>query len=307
MKISSLLSPSLIRCRLQARSKDAALRELAELLQRRCPELSADGIVQSLQARERLGPFSIGKGVAFPHARTEQLKEFTVVVGGAPDGIDFKAADGQPVRLLILFVIPKKHSNLYLQAMAAFLNFFSLEENLARTLRAETPEALLSVFETAQASGRAGPTVKSVMEPPPPPFTIESPLSELLKAMRRPGCPAVPVVDAQGALTGEIRPAALLRAVSRDVLGSAMDPETLGRAADVDRFLSEHSATPIGTVPGLVANGTLPAVQQGEPIAAAAIRLARSNSDYAFVLDGRRLVGWVRGISLLSGDVQNKP
>lgn len=299
MKIAPLLSSALVLCRMKAADKEAALRELADRVARERPGLSSEEVVRALAARERLGPFSLGKGVAFPHARTEQIQEFTVAVGTAPEGIDFRAADGLPVRLVILFLIPMKHSNLYLQAMAAFLNFFSLEGNLTRVLEAATPEELIAGFETSRAPGIAGPTVRALMDPAPPKVTRASPLSEVVDLLRRSGLASVAVVDTAGALVGEVRAATLLKVAARGALSSALDTVTLAPEATVERYLAEHGAIPIGEQPGLMTNGVLPTLQQEEPAAAAALRMARAGIDTAFVLERTRLVGLLRAVSLL--------
>ena len=59
----------------------------------------------ALAERDKLGPCSMAKGSAFPHARTEKVADFRIAVGTAPQGLDFKAPDGNPIRLdLIAFI-----------------------------------------------------------------------------------------------------------------------------------------------------------------------------------------------------------
>ena len=280
------------------KDKASALRALAERLAAKRPGLSADAVMQALDARERAGPISVGKGVAFPHARTEDVSEFCVVLGAAPAGIDFGAADGLPVRLIALFVIPKKHSNLYLQAMAAFLNFFSLEDNLERALEAETPEAMLALFERPAASAHAR-RVRDLMEPGPAPATAATPLSEAIATMRRAGLASLPVVNGDGALVGAVHARTLLRLAARHALAAVGDVVSLAEAPTVDRYVAEHAAAPIGEIAGLIANGTLPVVQVDDAATAAAVRLARSGADAAFVLDRARPVGVLRAVALL--------
>src|ERR1043165_4878866 len=113
MKLSSLLNPKLIKCGLAARTKEEALDEMLQLMASGTPGVTVAELQAALAEREKLGPFSRAKGSAFPHARTEKVADFRIAVGTAPQGLDFKAPDGNPIRLVDLFVIPKKHSNLY--------------------------------------------------------------------------------------------------------------------------------------------------------------------------------------------------
>src|SRR5262245_2628367 len=147
MKLSSLLSPKLVRCGLAATSKDAALEEVLQLMAAGTPGITLAELKAALAEREKLGPFSMAKGCAFPHARTEKVADFRVAVATAPAGIDFKAPDGHPIRLVVLFAIPKKHSNLYLTTLAQFLNVFSQEENLQRVLAAKSGEEFMMAVD----------------------------------------------------------------------------------------------------------------------------------------------------------------
>ena len=103
MRLSALLHPQRIKCGLAATSKEEALRELVELVASTSEGATSKDIMSALQAREMQGPFSMGKGSAFPHARTENVTEFSIALATMPDGIDFKAPDGVLIRIAVLF------------------------------------------------------------------------------------------------------------------------------------------------------------------------------------------------------------
>jgi len=67
---------------------------------------SAAALAQALVAREELGSTAVGAGVAIPHAKVKGIKHPVLAVGIAPGGVDFAAADGEPVRLLFVIVSP---------------------------------------------------------------------------------------------------------------------------------------------------------------------------------------------------------
>jgi len=67
---------------------------------------SAAALAQALVAREKLGSTAVGAGVAIPHAKVKGIKHPVLAVGIAPGGVDFAAADGEPVRLLFVIVSP---------------------------------------------------------------------------------------------------------------------------------------------------------------------------------------------------------
>src|SRR5215510_15193087 len=176
MKLSSLLNPKLIKCGLAARSKDEALEEMLEVMAAGTPGVTLDELKAALAEREKLGPFSMAKGSAFPHARTEKVTDFRIAIGTAPQGLDFKAPDGNLIRLVVLFVIPKKHSNLYLTTLAQFLNLFASEENLSKAVHAAGGEDLVAAVDSC-AVRPAGPTLSSSL----PTLTPQTSLSKAVE------------------------------------------------------------------------------------------------------------------------------
>lgn len=277
MKLSSVLNPKLIRCGLAARSKDEALDELVRLMAEETPGVEAAELRAALTEREKLGPFSMAKGSAFPHARTERIADFRIAVGTAPQGIDFKAPDGHRIRLIVLFVIPKKHSNLYLHTLAQFLNLFGGEGNLQRVVQAKRGEDLIA--EVDRLAGR--PPVPS----PPLCVTADTPLGRAVELLTANRVEALPVVDAEGNLVGELPALGLLR------LGVS-DP------ADAGSQLQEQAGTPLDRLEVIETNGYR-TVQEEEPLADMALKLSQAGARAAYVLRGKKLVGRITVAEIL--------
>jgi mannitol/fructose-specific phosphotransferase system IIA component (Ntr-type) len=269
MRLSSLLHPQRIKCGLAATYKEGALAELVELVTSTTRNISAQDITTALEEREKQGPFSMGKGSAFPHARTEKIDEFIIALGTLNEGVDFKAPDGVPIRIMVLFVIPKKHSNLYLHTLAAFLSLFQVEEHLDRVLRAKTGEEVVRIID------ELGPTPENPRENVLPyhpiiPVQLDTPLSIANERLMRSGMEALPVVDTIGDLLAEI-PAAALRK-------TAGQPEL-------------KPTTPLSGFPDILIRTGLSTVQEDSSPQEAARHLHDSGINYAYVLRGRRLLG----------------
>jgi len=297
MKLSSLLHPKLIKPGLLARTKEETLREMVEVLVTFDPALAADEIMQALAERERLGPFSMGKGAAFPHARTEKVKEFTIVIGTVPDGIDFRAPDGNPIRVIVLFVIPKKHSNLYLQTLAQFLSVFATEGQIGKILAARSGEELVAVLEAF--GGKKESAVRDSMGSSPPPVQPSTSLARTVDLMVQSRTEALPVLDEEGNLMGEATAAAILRLGLREYVSTLGHSATLKVTEPFDGLLRIHGETALENLPGVVLADSFETVQEEAPLLETAFRLTRSGSAEAYVLKGRRLVGQVSMTDLL--------
>lgn len=60
----------------------------------------------------------IGGGIAIPHVRITEVTEPTLGVGIATKGIDFGAADQQPVQIIVMFATPAGADKDYLKTLA---------------------------------------------------------------------------------------------------------------------------------------------------------------------------------------------
>lgn len=295
MKLSSLLHPKLIKCGLAARDKAGAVRELAELLawsDRRC---TVEGLLAALSEREKLGAFSMGRGMAFPHARTETIESFTVVVGTSQAGIDFGAPDGQPVRFIVLFAVPKRASALYLQAFAALLALLSQPAHMAALLEARSPEEFLRLVDASGIQVREPSHVKDVMAPLPCAMAPEKPLREAVEHLLRNGTDFVPVVDGDGELRGEVSALEIVRRSLGDFLLGLTNSTVLSTREPFADFLRLHGESPVSQFCG---RETLRLPEEAS-LLEAALLMTRGDHARAFVVKGKKVVGWIGASDLV--------
>src|SRR5689334_13802703 len=76
-----------------------------------------EAIVAAVKRRDSSMSTGIGFGIGLPHATTELVSEVVSAVGWAKDGIQFDALDGQPVDLVLLFLIPHGQFQQHLQVL----------------------------------------------------------------------------------------------------------------------------------------------------------------------------------------------
>ncbi len=100
---------------------------------------------------------------------------------------------------------------------------------------------------------------------------------------------ALPVVDADGNLVGELTAGSLLQLGVRDHLLSLATPAALSGTGSIDQAIRLRAEATIESLRVISANG-FPTVQEDEPSLEVAIRLAGAGRT-AYVLRGRRLVG----------------
>ena len=99
--------------------KGKSLEYLANLIEA-VPDLpSVPELYEAMMAREQAMNTGIGMGVACPHVRAAGSGDLVCAVGWSPPGIDYGAADGKKVHLVVMYYIPESQKNVYLKEISS--------------------------------------------------------------------------------------------------------------------------------------------------------------------------------------------
>jgi len=123
MDIDELLGPASVAPKLKARSKRQVLEKLSEQAGE-LTGLSARTILARLMEREKLGSTGIGRGVAIPHAKFDELEDITGILARLETPVDFDSVDGKPVDLIFLLLAPSDAGADHLKALARVSRLF---------------------------------------------------------------------------------------------------------------------------------------------------------------------------------------
>ncbi len=151
MKLSELLRPECVKARSSADDKALALCEIAALAKKSplCRNVCEEDILEALQDRETLGSTAFGNGIALPHCRIKGVHDFVVGLMTVPHGVDFEAADGQKVRLLVFIIAPHQQSNAHIRLLSALSQTLQNTEAVAQMIDAHTDKQLAKAFVLA--------------------------------------------------------------------------------------------------------------------------------------------------------------
>jgi mannitol/fructose-specific phosphotransferase system IIA component (Ntr-type) len=98
--------------------KTHALQFLAHIIEA-FPEIPAGtDIVELVMSKEKSTNTGIGKGWSSPHAGVPFDEDLMCVVGWSPTGIDYGAKDGQPVKLVVMYLVPANQRHHYLREIS---------------------------------------------------------------------------------------------------------------------------------------------------------------------------------------------
>jgi mannitol/fructose-specific phosphotransferase system IIA component (Ntr-type) len=107
---------------------------------------AAAPVTAAVRQRENSMSTGIGFGLAIPHAATPLINELILAFGRSPGGIEFNSLDGQPVRLVMLVLIPAREREKHLLTLAHISRLLHGKEIRAALERAPDGEAITQIL-----------------------------------------------------------------------------------------------------------------------------------------------------------------
>nr|WP_285538968.1 fructose-specific PTS transporter subunit EIIC [Streptomyces lavendulae] len=105
--LSGYLTARTVKTELVSDSKEAAIREMAEMLATTGNVRDVDELVRVALAREAQGTTGLGESIAIPHAKTDAVIRPTVGFARSAEGIEWGSLDGTKARLVFMISVPE--------------------------------------------------------------------------------------------------------------------------------------------------------------------------------------------------------
>ncbi|MFO7676585.1 MAG: SLC13 family permease [bacterium] len=153
IKLSSLLTPDLAFDCPQCESQAEVFQFLSRQLVRRGIVPDRRTLTDTLLAREQQGSTGVGHGIALPHATTDAVDRLVVAVVRLARPMDWDAADGQPVRLLVVIIAPPDQRDIYLGVLAEVARSLNRPDVREQVLRTKNPARAVALITTTHHHG----------------------------------------------------------------------------------------------------------------------------------------------------------
>lgn len=174
----------------------------------RNPRLPAARILEAISRREAERSTAIGNQMALPHARVAEAETLGLVIATLARPVDF---DGEPVSLVMMVLAPASSPTLSLQVMASLSRCFLDDGRRARLLACRSAEEARRVLADAPLTIDTPLCARDIMRPPGHATGPDTSLTDVARMMEQERLSALPVVDDQRRVAGEVTTDRLLR------------------------------------------------------------------------------------------------
>ena len=157
MTLASILSVDQIITQMDSKNRWEVIDELIQKLVD-CGKITAEKapqIVEAVKKRESSMSTGVGFGVGLPHASTQLIDDVNGVFGRSSDGVNFDALDNQPVKFVVLFLVPQGQFQKHLQTLGNIARLLHRKDMRQAIEEAKNAEEIFNVIkEFSESSSR---------------------------------------------------------------------------------------------------------------------------------------------------------
>jgi fructose-specific phosphotransferase system IIA component len=128
MRLTDVLNENFVDISLSGTNRDECIKELIDKLVTAKTINNADSIFDAVLEREKIMTTGVGNGIAIPHCKHSDSRNFSVCLGIQRKGIDFQSIDKKDVNIIFLLVGPENNPGLHIKFLSRISRLMSNEE-----------------------------------------------------------------------------------------------------------------------------------------------------------------------------------
>src|SRR6056297_1206523 len=146
MEVHEFINQDLIKMNLVSQDKDSVIEEMIDIMVENGIVTDKEEVVKKAMEREAKGTTGVGKGVAIPHVKSEEVERPAVAFGRSAEGIDYGSMDEKPSYLFFLITVPEESHDEHLQLLAKLSRNLVHDEFRDSLLEAESDEEVMDIL-----------------------------------------------------------------------------------------------------------------------------------------------------------------
>ena len=163
--------------------------------------LKSDTVRQAVRTREHERSTALGHGIALPHARLPQFKGVGLAIATLREPLDF--GDGEMVSIACLVLAPQERPTVFLKVLSQLTRCFGTGI-CQQFIDAPSQSAAWQLLCDSNLSLDIPICARDIMEPPGEAVDGDMPLTQVTQVMFKNHLEAIPVVNDQRRIEGEI-------------------------------------------------------------------------------------------------------
>ncbi len=146
MKISELLTPSLIKIGLESEEKAELFEEMVHLFVRSGLIHDREAAVRALVEREEKMSTGVAKWLGLPHGKIAEAKGLLMALGISKQGIEYDSLDGEDVFVVLTVFAEEGNPGPHIEALAEISRLFSAPGFTGKIRDAASAEEVLDLI-----------------------------------------------------------------------------------------------------------------------------------------------------------------
>lgn len=108
----------------------------------------SETVKNALIEREKSMSTGIGNGVAIPHCSSSKVNSIITVMALTPKGLNFDSIDNEPVKIVILLIVPKDKLTQHIKTLANIAKMMSDAKLRETILEQKTADSIIKTLKS---------------------------------------------------------------------------------------------------------------------------------------------------------------
>ena len=150
MKISELLSASLVKLGLTSVSKEELFEEMVQLFADNHLIQDRAEALRVLEEREEMMSTGVGNGLGIPHGKLPEAERSLLAIGISREGIDYESLDGKPVYVVLTIFANPENPAQHIEILAEISRLFAIPGFTERIRSASSPQQVIDIIKSEE-------------------------------------------------------------------------------------------------------------------------------------------------------------
>lgn len=150
MQITELLKKENVHLNLAPMEKQGLLTEMTQDLAKSGAVVDQEVCLAEVLAREAQCTTGVGDGIAIPHCKSDAVNHTVVGAVTVPDGVEYDALDGKPVRLVFMILTPAGTDDDHVRVLARLSRLLLMPDLAERLCAATDADAFLQIIREGE-------------------------------------------------------------------------------------------------------------------------------------------------------------